>query len=537
MRAILIALALLTLVACGSSNDTDNGQPNEAFTPRNQEVQNLTIVDAAGNEISGAEVTIVEVTPQPNNLVVSESIELDILVSDENGNIQVSSLAPGLYSVSVSLEGVTVEFLVRIEEGNALSSATVLVPMSVIELDGGEIEVVSLIDEGIFFSLSGLVYDENGPISGAQVSLSGGAETNGAINTVLTNEDGHFSLVINVGLYLEEALELSTIRIVKEGYDPIDIVNYNAVSVTSISGLNVQLSEQQSDTQAIYLETFDTKSELAVCGNWISDSENTLWHEHGSSLGILNQAFSSNLVVLAPNDTSAGYVPDPYSGYACWYGEAAAGGINQGNFLGGLGESNGGEELSGGTSLVSNYGAITSPEIDLSDVSAPISLHFKTWWEIESVNPNDDGFDIMSIQYSDDEGETWKTIARLNPLTDPVDGFSSDDERAPFPYSNNGFNRAPGWIIQEPIPLDELANKVVRLRFEFNTEDELFNGFRGWLIDDIAIYPTQGTFPLYEESFSESDSEMIICEAPDEQDMVDEFEDGVAPVDCPSTLE
>lgn len=541
MRLIATLFVLFALVGCGSSSDQevekDTDQVNGNFVPRNQEIQTLTLLDASGAEISGANVLITEVSPQANALAMVVSNEDDILVSDENGHVLVEDLAPGLYQVTVELEGVEVNFFVRIEQANAIASATVLVPLSVIELEEDEIEVVSLMEEGVFFSLSGLIYDGNGPVSGAQVSLSAGAASNGAINTGLSNQDGEFSLIINVGSSLEAAMEFAAIRIVKDGYDPVVISNYDALSVVSVSGLNVMLSEQDSDIQPIYMESFNVQSDQGVCGSWISDNEITMWHQHGASLGIQNQAYEEGLVVLAPGDTSEGYVPDPYEGYACWYGEPQEGGVTQGNFLGDLDGGDGGEPLAGGTSYTSNDGAIISPEIDLTGVSAPISLHFKTWWEIESVNPNKDGYDVMEIEYTNDEGETWYTIARLNPLSDPVDGFTLDDERAPYSYSNNGFNKAPGWTDQEPIPLDALANQVVRLRLTFSTVDEKYNGFRGWLIDDIAIYPTQGTFPLYEDAFLDSNSESIICEASDEQDLIEQYEDGVPPVGCPSFLE
>ena len=153
MRLIATLFVLFALVGCGSSSDQevekDTDQVNGNFVPRNQEIQTLTLLDASGAEISGANVLITEVSPQANALAMVVSNEDDILVSDENGHVLVEDLAPGLYQVTVELEGVEVNFFVRIEQANAIASATVLVPLSVIELEEDEIEVVSLMEEGV----------------------------------------------------------------------------------------------------------------------------------------------------------------------------------------------------------------------------------------------------------------------------------------------------------------------------------------------------------------------------------------------------
>ena len=151
--------------------------------------------------------------------------------------------------------------------------------------------------------------------------------------------------------------------------------------------------------------------------------------------------------------------------------------------------------MSGGTSVVGHAGALISPRIDFSAEVAPLALTFKTWWEIEAVNPNEYGFDLMSVDYQIEGDDSWITFVRLNPLTDPK-GY---ENLASLPYSNAGFNVAPFWIEQAPISLNRLAGKVFKLRFTFSTEDELFNGFRGWLLDDVKISQREGTFPLWDE--------------------------------------
>ena len=222
---------------------------------------------------------------------------------------------------------------------------------------------------------------------------------------------------------------------------------------------------------------------------------------HGGGLNIVNQAWLDGHVVLAPNDESFGAVPDPVSGLACWYGSDTEG-DSYGNFLVEKGsapefelseessaEANEnlpsvGGDLDGGTSVSANSGAIVSPSIDLRMIEGNVSLVFDTWWEIESVNPNKQGYDIMEIFVSDDDGGNWQLLKSLNPYNDPV---TVTDNRDPRPFSNTGYFSAPVWHTVEPISLNEYQGSEIVLMFNFRTEDELYNGFRGWLVDNISI--------------------------------------------------
>ena len=51
-----------------------------------------------------------------------------------------------------------------------------------------------------------------------------------------------------------------------------------------------------------------------------------------------------------------------------------------------------------------------------------------------------------------------------------------------------------------------MQGSQLQVRFEFDTVDQLFNGFRGWLIDDVVVQTTPGTFgtgdnPLFANYF------------------------------------
>jgi hypothetical protein len=526
MKAYSILILAGLLAACGggsgssgNSGGGDNGTPPGNYTPVTQNLSQLSLLDASGKPLSEAQVTI-----SPKNtagiavaaVFASNSVQL---TADSNGHITFPDLAPGSYTLTITISGVTVTTTLEIRAENASGSSTVAAPL-VITDNGAE----SLEGQGFFASLSGIIFDADGPLNNAQIEISGGAATNGAIATATTDNDGHFVLIVNVSLSKLLAIKTATIRISRDGYGT-RVIPLDLTQISALSGLNFSLQAATGNSDALYNENFEQPVSDAACGSWMTVSVSqsytgagegpgtlatlnaedapaeeadeelqNLWHSHNAGLNIINQALTNDLVLLAPDDTSAGKVPDPLSNRACWYGQAASGGVTQGNFLGEPEEPQ--EELDGGTSLTPNGGAIVSPDIDLSAETGPLSLTFRTWWEIEAVNPNENGFDLMTIEYSTDDIQ-WTPIARLNPLSDPV-GLD-DQDRAPLPYSNRGYNKAPAWLWQEPIDISDLAGEQIKLRFRFNTQDELYNGFRGWLVDDISIKREAGTFPRYLE--------------------------------------
>lgn len=287
-------------------------------------------------------------------------------------------------------------------------------------------------------------------------------------------------------------------RVTHDDFSPLVITNLDVLGTGAVTGFNHGLVQGNASANVLYRETFSQTASSATCGAWTSDAVNggalNLWHSHTANPGLRNQALDDDLVKLAPDDQSQGAIPNPGSTRACWYGQPGnTPATGQGNFIGTADATSGGEILGGGTSDAPNAGAIVSPLIDLTSVSSPLSVTFRNWWEIESVNPNNEGFDLMSVQISTDNGDTWATLARLNPLSDPI----GQADRAPLPYSNRGYNKAPAWLWQEPIDISEFAGEQIRLRLEFDTVDELYNGFRGWLVDEIRIINQAGTFPLW----------------------------------------
>jgi len=105
--------------------------------------------------------------------------------------------------------------------------------------------------------------------------------------------------------------------------------------------------------------------------------------------------------------------------------------------------------------------SLISPAIDLSNVTAPIALTFLEEFITES------GKDRCMVDATTDGGSSWVH------LRDSASG-------------NSG-----GWIYST-LSLNAFAGKTIRIRFHFDTDDELFNDFPGWFIDDVDVLGEPG---------------------------------------------
>ena len=104
-------------------------------------------------------------------------------------------------------------------------------------------------------------------------------------------------------------------------------------------------------------------------------------------------------------------------------------------------------------------------------------LTFWSAWEIEGVDVN--AYDLMEVYVTTDGGTTFDFIGRLNPLND-VDGESWK------PYSSGGLAQPMVWI-DHIFDLSAYAGSAVQLDFWFNSGDPLYNGYRGWFIDNVSV--------------------------------------------------
>src|SRR5690554_3052000 len=183
MKLLLILSLALTLTACGGSNSTSSNTganstaPINAYTPTVTSLSQMKLVDAQGVPLSNAEISI---TPKESTVpmgILINNTEFSNLSTDPKGNLTLNNLQPGTYTLKITVQGITVSSEIIIDANNSSASTTVAAP---IIIDGANI--ISLQDvegknKGIFASISGVIFTTTGPLVGAEVSLSGGAET------------------------------------------------------------------------------------------------------------------------------------------------------------------------------------------------------------------------------------------------------------------------------------------------------------------------------------------------------------------------
>ncbi len=124
-----------------------------------------------------------------------------------------------------------------------------------------------------------------------------------------------------------------------------------------------------------------------------------------------------------------------------------------------------------------------SQSFDFTPVSAPISLSYWTWYDIEG------DFDYVYLMASED-GERWEFIQTPN-------GTDKNPTGANYSWGYTGISRGLEWI-EESVDLSAFAGKQVTLRFEY-VEDAGVNG-EGMLLDDVSI-PAIG----YDTDFEQDD--------------------------------
>jgi Secretion system C-terminal sorting domain/Immune inhibitor A-like, MAM domain/IPT/TIG domain len=213
---------------------------------------------------------------------------------------------------------------------------------------------------------------------------------------------------------------------------------------------------------------FFSDFEAGVSG-WTLDGQFNLI-QNAQNYSVLSPGINPSLVTL-PDD---GHLPSAYSGSRmCWFGQTTTG-----TFIGVGWDTIYQYPLNGGSSTEPQYGSLITPAIDLSSVSHA-QLSFKTWWEIEGVDV--DAYDVMQLEISTDNGLNFYPIGRglINPLND-VDGESWKA------YSSGGLGQVGVWLDQL-FDLTPWVGNTVHIRFRFDTIDDLYNGFRGWFIDNVSV--------------------------------------------------
>jgi immune inhibitor A len=106
---------------------------------------------------------------------------------------------------------------------------------------------------------------------------------------------------------------------------------------------------------------------------------------------------------------------------------------------------------------------------DFSTLSGPITLTYRTWYDLES------GYDYVYLLVSLD-GQHWEQLKAPS-------GTDENPNGSNFGWGYNG-DTGPVWI-RESVDLSRFAGQKVQLRFEYIT-DAAVNG-EGFLLDDVAV--------------------------------------------------
>lgn len=426
-------LATVIILSSCDKNDTDlpkttiEGKAYDAISFENLTGSNISLQQSVGSSTS--------------SLIQETTV-------DENGTYILKNVSVGQYNIVITRAGYKTMYSNEIDIDPSLGNAFVaFLPVK---------ENIATPVGGI----TGIVRNMAGKeIPNASIAISAQNEeiSNGYFSSVSSNENGQYY----IGAIPLQSTSEFKVRCIAEGYE-IEIIQNVNILPNEMVVINFALKEAPPPTQ-IFHEDFE-----GSLTNWEMDG---FWNVHKNEI-IYNDMYPE-YALLAPNDHSEGAIPASYKGFSSiWYGNKETG-----NYLGE--QSPYDYELSGGTSVARNRGTLISPIINLSNLEEA-SFNFWSWFEIESVNPNQTGYDLMEIHVIKSSGVS-EQLGKLNPYTDPI-----IPDRKPIPYTSGGFNQLPAWKYHE-FDLTEYVGSSIRLQFVFDTRDGLYNGFRGWIIDEITV--------------------------------------------------
>ncbi|HEY3403316.1 MAG TPA: carboxypeptidase-like regulatory domain-containing protein [Ohtaekwangia sp.] len=445
-RLIAMSLGLsLFFQGCDSSSDDDGGGGN---TDPKQVLG--VVLDGVTNEPVSGTVTITSTGGGSLNQTTT---------TNASGEYSFDNVASGTYVVTITSDDYQETSTEPIETSDAFTE----------DVFAAILPVTTDIDVPVA-SITGTIVDEDSkPIADVLISISATETelTNGFFASAYSNTKGQFYIGgIPITDYTGEEISSFKVRFLKDGLE-VKVLKDQELSQNKSKVMSVKM-KQASEASAVFSDDFETDKGWEMTG---------FWHRHAKNLNISNDAYP-DFVTLGSGDETDGDVTDPYQGnFSMWYGEAETG-----NFLGVPYEDQ--PLMGGGESEVPNDGTITSPEINLTSKDEA-AVAFWTWWEIESVNPNTSGYDLMEV-YVIDEDEESHFIGSLNPYSDPL-----LEDRDALPYTSSGFNKAPIWTYQE-FDISDYADGKIKIMISFSTVDELYNGFRGFMIDDFQVLNRAG---------------------------------------------
>lgn len=168
----------------------------------------------------------------------------------------------------------------------------------------------------------------------------------------------------------------------------------------------------------------------------------------------------------------------PQGSLYLWFG-----GASRGNYLGNQNPDD--VSGSGGTSSAPTGGGASSTAFAVPAGIGTVFVSFQSWFEIESFDPS--GFDLMTVEVIDANSSQVIASRTLNA------GLSGAGE-PPTPETSAGGALEPVFV---PIELaaSGVSGRTIRVRFTFDTGDENYNGFRGWIVDNVRVGTTPSAGP------------------------------------------
>jgi immune inhibitor A len=132
---------------------------------------------------------------------------------------------------------------------------------------------------------------------------------------------------------------------------------------------------------------------------------------------------------------------------------------------------------SGGYAMWSNKNdesdTLLTQTFDLSSYSAPLSLNYWTWYDIEK------DWDYIYLEASTD-GEYWQILTTPSGTSENPQG---NNYGWAYTGSSGGYTK-PVWI-QETVDISQFAGQKLSLRFEYITDSNVTG--EGFLLDDLSI--------------------------------------------------
>ena len=152
--------------------------------------------------------------------------------------------------------------------------------------------------------------------------------------------------------------------------------------------------------------------------------------------------------------------------------------------------------LGGGVSPgIMSGSAITAP-ITFTNATNPV-LQFKTWWEIESKDP--DTHDLLEVYAADLVTGASVHLLTLNPTAAGVSASRAQhlNHASSTTMAGGAFNVAPTWRTEQVQLRTSTSTTLFGgnpfvIEFVFDSVDGVSNGWRGWVVDEVRFLDGAG---------------------------------------------